>query len=220
MLRNRKIGIATSLILAIVCAASFVIRARAQEAVEAANAETPEAVATRLFETNKTGDFEAYAQMLHPDALADYKKIIASFAERGATKDIVQKWLGIKSKADYEALTGVQVFSRFMSNVTRMAPGTKETMANTKAEVLGQVMEDAETAHVVTRITTVTTGLPLAKMSVITIRRDGDAWKAMLSEEIEGLRLLAVIEQSLNRHRKPTPPAKKPPTKAKPRKGS
>jgi hypothetical protein len=152
---------------------------------------------------------------MHPQALDDFKKMMAPFAEAAATKEIAQMFFKVKSKAEYAALSSGEAFKRFMQNVVGAEPIMKEAISSIQAEPLGHVMEGADTAHVVTRTKAGAQGITTTKMAVITMKRDAETWKAMLSGEIDGF--ARALAMSANRP-STTPQTTKPPIKKQPQK--
>lgn len=172
--------------LVLIVAFCMMLLSAASAQNQAANAGTPEDTATQLMEATRKGDWDGYIRLMHPEALDGFKKMMAFFAEPNASKEVAEMFFGVKTKAEYAALPSGEVFKRFLKNITGQVPYMKELMEGMKAEILGHVMEGSDTAHVVTRMTTNAAGLSQTKMAVVSLKRDGDAWKALLSGEIDG----------------------------------
>lgn len=155
----------------------------AAESVE----ETPKAVAERLSATLKKGDWEAYAQLMHPDALTRFRQMFAPLAEMPEAREVLSTFFNVEVPEEFRKLTDRQVFVRLMANLEENVPGFGEAMRNLEMTVIGQVPEGKELMHVVYRSDTAVDKLTVTSTDVLTLRRTPQGWRALLTASIEGL---------------------------------
>lgn len=157
--------------------------ALATESVE----ESPKAVAERLSATLKKGDWEAYSNLMHPDALTRFRNMFAPLAELPEAQEVLSSLFGVDEPEEFPKLTDRQVFVRLMANLEENVPGFGEAMRNLEMTVIGQVPEGKELMHVVFRSDTAVDKLTVTSTDVLTLRRTPQGWRALLTANIEGL---------------------------------
>ncbi len=157
--------------------------------------ETPEDMIKLYFEAFKAGDHELMAANMHPDELAKLKKELIPVIARGIDAvegGVSRDQLAMKLFADTDPIDVImnespqEFFVRFMSWVNRMNPMMKNAMAGSTIDTLGFVPED-DMAHVVYRVNINLMGARVRDMNVMSVKKLGDAWKLMLSGEVEGM---------------------------------
>jgi hypothetical protein len=154
---------------------------------------TPQEVLLTTVELTKKGDWAGFARIMHPEALADLRRMFRPLVEAG-TEQIGKPFFGIESIKEFDALSDPALFERFMSNLTKL-PGVAEALGSAEASVIGTVEEAPDLAHVVYRGIAKAEGVTVSKTNVITLRRANGEWKALLNGSIEGMaaRLAAVV---------------------------
>jgi ABC-type transporter MlaC component len=154
-------------------------------------AETPESAASTMLEALKQGDLTQFAGKMHPDALASFQKMMLPIAEAAGEdpkgQQFTQVFMGGKGVAELRKSTPNEFFQIFMGGLMKNVPQMAAMMRGSKAQVLGHVMEGPDVAHVVARMQMGTDTLSITKMSVTSLRKDGEQWKGLLSGEIEGM---------------------------------
>lgn len=161
-----------------------------------ANAErTPEDLIKLYFEAFKNGDHELLAANMDTNELQKLKTEMLPIVARGidaAASGASKDELAMKLFADTESIDVItkespkDFFIRFMNWLNRINPMMKSAMANANYEIVGHVAE-GDLAHVVYRMTLNVSGARVTQMNVKTVKRDGENWMLMLSNEIEGL---------------------------------
>lgn len=164
-------------------AAFISLPALAAESVE----ESPAAVAQRLSATLKKGDWEAYSQLMHPDALTRFRNMFAPLAEMPEAQEALLPLFDVEGAEEFRKLTDREVFVRLMANLEENVPGFGEAMRNLEMTVVGQVPEGKELMHVVFRSDTAVDKLTVTSTDVLTLRRTPQGWRALLTANIEGL---------------------------------
>jgi hypothetical protein len=173
-IHSLRLGLALGLLLS---AAPLV----AQEAA------SPEALAKAASEATKKGDWAAFARLMHPEALAELKRMFRPILAVEAAGPVRSTFFGIEKVEQFDALDDVAVFERLMTNLAKNVPGMAEAMASSEIFVVGSLPEGDQLAHVVYHAGAKAEGLVVSKTSVMTFRRYQGEWRALLSGNIEGL---------------------------------
>jgi hypothetical protein len=152
----------------------------------------PETAAKASFEAAKKLDWKRYAELLHPESLAEFRGMFVPVLKAAAKKgpreqaDLLAMFDGAKDVKTVLAWEPKELFVRLMTGLSAKAP-LKETFAGTTANVLGTVAEGADQAHVVLRITRKMGKVELSKVDVVTLKRSRGEWKVMLPGELRGV---------------------------------
>lgn len=173
----------------VVSAAGACARSGAQAAADTTRAsqpQTPEAFAQRYVATLVAGDFAANARLMHPQALGTIRRFVTVLAARDTTGEALRQLLGVGPKG-VAALTDEQVYERFLRTIIGSQPEFLEAMRKSRTDIIGHVDEGVEQTHVLYRLHLEVQGIRLAKIDVLTLKRSGVEWRAMLSGDIEGL---------------------------------
>lgn len=177
-----------ALVLALLLPLAAARAATAQGATTSASpgAATPEALADQFNAAVRAGDFQAAARLMHPDALALARRFVQALAARDASGQFLQQVTGARSAADLAKISDVDLFADFLRAQTSAQPGLAEAMKGATTQTLGHVNEGPSVAHVVYRTTLRINGNTLSKVDVLTVRRDGGRWRALLPSDLEG----------------------------------
>lgn len=156
-------------------------------------AASPQEVLLTTVELTKKGDWAGFAKIMHPEALADLRRMFRPLVEAG-TEEVGKPFFGIESIKEFDALSDPAMFERFMGNLVKF-PGVAEALGSAEVSVIGTVEEGPDLAHVVYRGTARSEGVTVSKTNVTTLRRANGEWKALLNGSIEGMaaRLSAVV---------------------------
>jgi hypothetical protein len=164
--------------------------------VTPAFAQTPEQVAKGYMEAMRSGDMEHVATYMHPAGLEKFKLILVQAAEvLGAadasadprTDTALKVLFGQDGPQSAKDAAAKELFVRFLDNLHRAAPMMQRMLADSSYEFIGHVDEGGNQTHVVYRVTMNTGGASVTKLEVLSLKRDGEEWKVMLTGEIEGL---------------------------------
>jgi hypothetical protein len=190
---------------------SFAVRAAgpAKEQKPEPSGEKPEEVAHTYIRAMADLHLNVVADSMHPSALDAFQKILGGIADgiaaaptdRKPPEKMVDALFGDKGLATIKTDSARDVFVRFMSNLTTFVPQIREMTAGSEYQVLGHV-DEGDLAHVVFRATLRRGEVSMTKMDVLTLKRAGDSWKVLLTDE------LATIVSGLGRQLVNPPPPK------------
>ena len=156
-------------------------------------AATPEQTATDYFSAFRRGDMAAVSMAMHPAELSKFRDMIVPVIEKGlAVEDDRAELLGLDMLLGGDSVEYLwtespeEFFTRFMNWLLKLNPMMKSSMAGARVEPIGHVME-GELAYVVIRMQMDMLGAQISQVSAISLKKDGEAWKLMLTGEIEGM---------------------------------
>jgi PleD family two-component response regulator len=164
-------------------------------AATAHSAETPEEVAHTYIRAMADARINVVADQMHPSALDRFKGIMtdvataieAAPADRKPPVKMITALFGEEGTAVVKDLSPRDVFVRFMSNLTTFVPQIRVMHAGSEYQVLGHVDEGGNISHVVFRATLAQGQHEMTKMSVLSLKRDGEHWKMLLTDDLENL---------------------------------
>lgn len=181
----------TSLALILVCLTGC------SAPVESEPAEAPpsesERAARLLFDAMHDNDWPRVAERLHPDALAEIKSFLWPFMQQvaeqgGDTGPILSLFDGVDSMEALEQLGDLEFFSNYLVGRTTVQPEIGGMLANSSTEILGELPGDNENeTFVVYRLRGSPAGVQFENLDVVIVRRDGEGWKPMLTDDIKSL---------------------------------
>jgi hypothetical protein len=167
-------------------AAALLLAVAAGTVAPARAADTPEQVAKKVADATKAADWKAFSALFHPDALAELKKLLREITAEESTREMSKMFLGVTTPAELDKMTSEQVFERFMGTISTQIPGFADALKSADIQIVGHLEEKPDLAYVVTRNTVQVGELKMTKMEVISLRKQGDTWKALLSGSMEG----------------------------------
>jgi len=153
------------------------------------SAKTASETATEYFGTLQQKDYDGAAKYFDPAALGEFRQMMSFVSElgedvqtmyyttffgEGATKDSVTK------------LSDALFFATFLRSVMAQADAAGGINFD-KMEVLGEVMEGKDVAHVVTRNKVSVGEIEVEAMDVASFRKIGEEWKALMSGRLKGM---------------------------------
>jgi len=164
-----------------------------------AEQDTPEAVAKAFVAATQTADWAKAASFMHPDSLAQFKKLFEPLFANEKSAKLVGELFGVKSRAEFDQSNGAQIFEKFMSGITGLIPGFDKLMSKASFDIIGQISETPELVHLLYR-----TRAPLddmqskdapdrfknvtfSKLEVMTLKRHENTWRLALSGEVEAM---------------------------------
>ncbi len=147
--------------------------------------ETPQSVAKAYFAAIQAGDWEKCASLMHPEALASMKRVFGAIIRSDKTGEAAKTVFGLKSNAEYDRLSETEVFERLWNFILSGAPEAKAALAASSNTVLGQVTEQSDLVHVVYRTQIKIAGSEATQVDLISFRRQGGAWRALLTSDME-----------------------------------
>jgi hypothetical protein len=156
-------------------------------AVASAQAEAPDAVAKRAAEATARADWKAFAELMHPAALADFRRMFREIVALEGAAELRKSFFGIETLAEFDAYTDAGTFEALMKGLATNVPGMAEALGSLSMEVVGVLPEGEELAHVVYRTGASIESLTISKTAVMTLRRHDGQWRMLLNGAIEGL---------------------------------
>ncbi len=196
--------------------------------------ETPESVALAYVAASQQGDWPKTTALMHPEALAQFKKAFAPVFDSKDPKAVagIGAIFGINSREEFDALTGGQLLEKLMGTIGGAMPGFSQLMKQSSFTILGRVGEGEDLIHLVCRAQVPMDGMQLkeapdltknvtfTKMEVMSLRRYESTWRVILSGEIEGMaqmfaNMAGIFAQGPP---PPPPPPARPPATKKPAK--
>jgi hypothetical protein len=152
-----------------------------------AQGESPEEVAKASMEFVKKSDFSSYARLMHPEALAETKRMFRPIVAADERGKIAERFFGVTNSTQYDALSDIAVFEALMIRITKDTPLFDEVLKTAEFSIIGSVPEGADIAHVVYRSGAKAGGLSISKLEVMSLRRYQGRWRLLLTGDIEGL---------------------------------
>ena len=174
---------------------------------------SPEATVKSYMTALQKEDVKKFVSVMHPAALADFKKMMMPVVELAVAKkkeaQVMPLFKGVKDAAQLKKMAPADVFAAFYKGLLGVMPQLSQVLSGSKMEVLGHVKEGKDIAHVVYRATMTVGRVKVKKVDVTSCKLYKGKWMIMLSGDIEGLatQIKMQIQQSLNR------PAPVPPTR-------
>ena len=153
----------------------------------AQDAASPEMLARAAAEATKKGDWAAFSRLMHPEALAELKRIFRPIVAAEGAGPMRSAFFGTEKIEQFDALDDVAVFERLMTNMVKNVPGMAEAMASSEMFIVGSLPEGDQLVHVVYHSGAKAEGMIFSKTSVMTFRRYQGEWRALLAGNIEGL---------------------------------
>jgi hypothetical protein len=174
--------------------------------------ETPQSVAKAYFAAIQAGDWAKCASLMHPDALASMKRIFGAIIRTDKSGEAAKAVFGLKSSAEYDRLSETEVFERLWNFILSGEPEVKAALAASSNMVLGQVTEQSDLVHVVYRSQIKIAGSEATQVDLISFRRQGGAWRALLTSDMEEMftKLAEGLASASEEKSSPPPDGKKP----------
>jgi len=144
---------------------------------------TPTAAAERYIEAMRAADWPAATAMMHPNALADFRRLIQAVAARPDAGQVMQPAFGVTA-AEIPGLSDSQLYERVIARQLSADPEVAEIMRRSRYRITGQTAT-GDTAEVAYEMTADVGGSPVSIPSQIRFLRDGAVWKALLAVDMQ-----------------------------------
>lgn len=151
-------------------------------------ATAPETTAAFYAQLQK-GDFEAAAGYFDPPALTEFRQSlnIINDAPPAAQQQFREAFFGAGATAESIAkMSDRQFFASFLRSAITQAEALGRVNFD-DLEILGEVMEGPDVAHVVTRNQVTVGDVKVEGMEVVSCKKRGDEWKLLVSTQMKGL---------------------------------
>jgi len=155
----------------------------------AAQGQTATDTVASYFDALQKGDFEETASYFDPAALKTFRETMGFMSElpSDAKTQFFSMFFGEGTTEDVIAeLTDSDFFAKFFGAVMAQAQAAGGINFD-NMEVLGQVLEGTDVAHVVTRNKVTMGEIEMESMEVVSARQTNGGWKLLLSAEMKGL---------------------------------
>lgn len=177
--------------------------------------EQPEEVAHTYIRGMADLSLNVVADSMHSSALENFQQILNKVADalttapadRKPSQRVIDALFGDEGPDAMKTRIPRDNFVRFMSNLTTFVPQIREMTAGSEYQVLGHV-DEGDLAHVVFRATLRRGERTLTKMEVLTLKRDGERWKVLLTDDL--INLVGGLSQSFLQPRPAATPAPSP----------
>jgi hypothetical protein len=151
-------------------------------------ATAPETTAA-FFDQLEKGDFKAASAFFDPPALSEFRKSLDVINEAPATAQQQFREAFFGAGATPESISKMSD-QEFFATFLRTALSQAEALGKVNfdgMEILGEVMEGPDLAHVLTRNTLSAGDFEVEGMEVVSCRKRGDEWKLLVSSQMKGL---------------------------------
>jgi hypothetical protein len=184
-----SLSVGLSLLCTTLCQGGDVKPTRADAAIEK--------VAAASMAATARSDWKAYAELVHPESLQDYKNmwlpVLQATTKRGPEQQAELLSLFNKAK-DLKSVSGLTPKEFFVNSMKGLAsqfkgaaalfPVPQVGSAAVDSRIIGTVHDGADLAYVVVRTRIKYPGTDLTKVDVVTVKRSGKEWKIMLPDVV------------------------------------
>ncbi|MEM9346698.1 MAG: hypothetical protein AAGB26_08770 [Planctomycetota bacterium] len=138
----------------------------------------------------REGDYDTMAELMHPDDLAQFKKLFVLIAMEAKEQDAFDELAlflgGIKDPRELEETEAEKFFAQFMSAVVQFVPDVGALLKTAEVTILGKVTEgeNNELLHIVHRMEMEVEGEPVSTIDVISMRRSGGGSYRLILDEM------------------------------------
>lgn len=178
------------LVAALVLVPSLAIGAPPEDRA-ATDKATPEKIAQKALTALKENRLDDFVNLMHPEALKKFKKMIVPLAEaaaeEGEGKEILTLFTGVSDTDELKKLSNRKFFLAFYRGIVTKLPEMRQLLQGAEFETIGHVIEGKDRAHVVCRLTMSLQGVKFTKMNVLSLKRTDGGWAMLLSGEVEGM---------------------------------
>lgn len=159
---------------------------------------TPEASASRALTALKEDRIADFAQDMHPEALASMKatllEVVDAADKKGRVAEVLSIFKDVKDAGELRELDDVRFFTAFFAGMLKLQPRIRDTLRGMTLEVVGHVPEGDDVVHVVYRGTATVGNVKISKMSVMSLKADGETWRMLLTGDIEGMAAMMKLQ--------------------------
>ena len=131
-------------------------------------------------------EFDRLAAMMHPEALDQLSRTFGAIAAADSSGEVLGQIFGTRSLAEFRALTPADVFARLNRSLIQ-SPEMQQAFTSMDVTFVGSVPEPPDMAHVVYRMRMTVEGVTVGKTEVLSFKRLGSEWRALLTGDLEGM---------------------------------
>jgi hypothetical protein len=151
----------------------------------------PEAVAANALASLKENRIGDFAAAMHPEALKALRSTMLSVVDaaeaKGRTAEALATFKNVRSADELRKLDDVAFFTVFLEGMMQVQPRLRDALRGMTSDVIGHVAEGPDVVHVVYRGTVTQGDVKLTKLSVMSLKSNGDGWGMLLTGDIEGM---------------------------------
>ena len=185
---KRVAVLSTFLLLPTVGAASAQVNSGSEPSTEAtASSSTDQSLEEamgKMVSAMGAGDWDAFAELMHPEALEEFHRSFSSAATHEEMKELVSVFFEVEDSEGLALLSPQEAFARFMRSMIAQQPSFGQLLAGSEATYLGSV-EEGDLVHAVYRLSMTASGVGLSQVSTAPFKYDGTRWRALLSGPME-----------------------------------
>jgi hypothetical protein len=138
----------------------------------------PEATVATGMQALRDGRFEDWAKTIHPDETKKFRvvmsEIIVIAKDVGAERDLLKYFQGAKGIEEVRLYDDQKMFASFFQSILNM-----QGLSAVDIDVLGHVLENKDTAHVVVR------GTVSRVINVASLKRTETGWGMLMQEDMK-----------------------------------
>lgn len=169
-------------------------RAQGTPAPGTIDASTPEAASRSLVQAIRAADYDAMAELMHPDALEELRELFVPIFRAESMAEFRQQMFGVNTADEALALSGRDIYRTIIEFAVGGDPAMDSALRSVQADVIGKVME-GDTAHVVYRLNMKVEGIDMSQTSVASFREHEGRWLGILTADLRGM--IAGLRQAL-----------------------
>ncbi len=160
---------------------------------QAPQATTPEEVAVAVMEATQEARYDDYAELMHPDALAEFKNNVMPIFNAvqqqapGDTNQFLQMFGRVDSWQTLNELTDRELLASVYAGAMEINPQYAQLLQNATMKVLGTVSEGQDTVHVLSRVTMNAQGDTVHSVEVTSLERVDSKWRSQLSPQMQNI---------------------------------
>ena len=146
---------------------------------------TPQEAASLFLRSVRAIRWSTAAQFTHPTTLARFHDLVSMMSRVDST-GAIRDYLTQTDEAAYGSLSPAEVFDRALGTTIDDMPGLMHALFDRDDDVLGHVLEAADSAHVVYRTMARISGA-VPEVKVMQMGRTDSGWRVLWSDELEVL---------------------------------
>ena len=162
--------------------------------------ESAQQVTARFIDAMRASDWKKVAGLMHPAALHELREFFSVLLEAPNADPIRRELLGVSSAAEAKALSDTAMFESLL-RFSAKSPELGDAFRAAKVQILGQVNEGPDTAHVVYRMQITLEGTPVTTMDVFSLARSPAGWRGLLKGDMAAF--AAAIRAAVQREQPP-----------------
>jgi len=174
-----------------------------------ATMETPQQVTMRMIDAMRANDWHQMASLMDARALHQLREFLSILFDSPNVDQIRKELLGVSTVAEAQALSDTAMFEALLRYSTNASPELANVFRSAKVQILGQVNEGPDTAHVVYRMQMTVEATPVTTMDVVSLTRSEAGWRGLLKADMSAF--AAAIRAAIQREQAPPANPNEPP---------